>query len=56
MEEWPPTILPRWFPIRKQIEKRRLSTMQDATLDMSAVTNDSLGRTRAGPRWHLCCS
>ena len=30
--------------------------MQDATLDMSAVTNDSLGRTRAGPRWHLCCS
>ncbi|QCD93447.1 hypothetical protein DEO72_LG5g1522 [Vigna unguiculata] len=56
MEEWPPTVLSRWFPFKKQMEKRRLSAMQDATLDMSAVTNNSLGRTRAGPRWHLCCS
>jgi len=30
--------------------------MQDATLDMSVVTNDNLGRYRGGPRWHLCCS
>jgi len=30
--------------------------MHDATLDTSAVTNDNLGRTRGGPRRHLCCS
>ena len=29
---------------------------EDATLDTSAVTNDSLGRTRGRPWWHLCCS
>ncbi|QCD93437.1 hypothetical protein DEO72_LG5g1512 [Vigna unguiculata] len=55
MEEWLHTILSQWFPIRKQMEKRRLSAVQDANLDMSAMTNNSLGRTRAGPRWHLCC-
>ncbi|QCD93316.1 hypothetical protein DEO72_LG5g1389 [Vigna unguiculata] len=56
MKEWPHTVLSRWFPIRKQMEKRRLLAVQDATLDTSVVTNDNLGRTRGGPRWHLCCS
>jgi len=38
------------------MEKRRLSVVQDATLDTSTMTNDSLGQTRGGPQWHLCCS
>jgi len=38
------------------MEKRRLSVVHDATLDMSAGTNDNLGQTRGGPRRHLYCS